>query len=105
MPTVVFETKDAPGAPMTVEVPEGGALADICDRTNAPIPFSCRSANCGTCRVVLLEGGDLLLPASDEELDILDVFAVTPERHRLACQARLRPGPGKLRIRPVDDDE
>lgn len=103
MPTVVFETKDAP--PLVVEAPQGGSLADLCDRAEAPVPFSCRSANCGTCRVVLLEGGDLLLPPADEELDILDVFAVTPDRNRLACQAQLKPGPGKLRIRPVDDDE
>ena len=103
MPTVVFEAKGE--KPVTVEAPEGGALADMCDRSEAPIPFSCRSANCGTCRVVLLEGADLLLPAADEELDILDVFAVTPDKHRLACQAKVRPGPGRLRVRAVEDDE
>lgn len=103
MPTVVFEAKGEPS--VSVEAPEGGALADMCDKSGAPIPFSCRSANCGTCRVAIEEGGDLLLPAADEELDILDVFAVTPDRHRLACQAKVRPGPGKLRVRAVEDDE
>ena len=40
-----------------------------------------------------------------EELDILDVFAVTPDKQRLACQAKLQAGPGRLRVRAVDDDE
>jgi len=104
MPIVVFEASQH-GAAVTVEAPTGGALADLVDRTSAPVPFSCRSANCGTCRIAVLEGGDLLVPAADEELDILDVFAVTPDTHRLACQAKLKPGPGKLRVRAVDDDE
>jgi 2Fe-2S ferredoxin len=103
MPTVVFDAKGA--ARVTKEAPNGGALADLCDESEAPIPFSCRSANCGTCRVVLIEGGELLLPPADEELDILDVFAVTPDRHRLACQARVKPGPGLLHVRAVEDDE
>lgn len=103
MPTVVFEAKGAKS--VTVEAPEGGALGDMCDRSDAPIPFSCRSANCGTCRVAIEEGAELLLPPEDEELDILDVFNVTPDRHRLACQAKARAGAGRLRLRAVEDDE
>ena len=103
MPTVVFEAKGAPA--VTVEAPQGGALADLCDQANAPIPFSCRSANCGPCRVAVLEGGDLLQSPADEEFDILDVFAVTPDKQRLACQAKLQAGVGRLRVRAVEDDE
>ena len=103
MPTVVFESKGAP--PLTVEAPQGGRLADLCDAVEAPVPFSCRAANCGTCRIHVLEGADELLPAEDEELDVLDVFAVAPPAQRLACQAKMKPGLAVLRIRPVDDDE
>ena len=54
-------------------------------------------------RVDVLEGGDLLEPPRDEELDILEIFGDSPQSRRLACQACIRPGAGKLRIRPADD--
>ena len=103
MAIVTFE---APGEnPLTVDAPDGGALGDLCDTSSAPIPFSCRSATCGTCRIVVLEGADQLTPPEDEELDLLDVFGATPDKQRLACQAKMRPGAGKLRVRPVTDSE
>jgi hypothetical protein len=42
------------------------------------------------------------LPAEDEELDVLDIFGLSPETHRLACQVRMRPGLATLRVRAVD---
>jgi 2Fe-2S ferredoxin len=103
MPRVIFESKTA--APQIVEAPEGGSLADLCDAVNAPIPFSCRSANCGTCRTEVLEGADQLLPPQDDELDVLDIFMVAPPRFRLACQAQMKPGLATLRVRAIDDEE
>jgi ferredoxin len=102
MARVVFESKTAP---LVVDAPEGGSLADLCDAVDAPIPFSCRSANCGTCRIEVLEGADLLLPPQDDELDVLDIFMVAPPKFRLACQSQMLPGLGTLRIRAVDDEE
>jgi len=104
MPTVIFEYLDQ-SEPVRVEAPAGGSLADLCDRVDAPIPFSCRSANCGTCRIHVLEGAELLLAADDEELDVLDIFAVAPTAQRLTCQAQMRSGEGLLRVRAVADDE
>jgi len=103
MPTVIFQSKDAP--PLQVEAPDGGSLADLCDDHDAPIPFSCRSANCGTCRIIVLEGATLLLDAEDEELDVLDAFAAAPPKQRLTCQAKMRPGAGVLRVRAAEDNE
>jgi ferredoxin len=103
MPTVIFESNEE--GPVHAELAEGGSLADLCDRIDAPIPFSCRSANCGTCRIHVLEGQEHFLPAEDEELDVLDVFAVAPPAQRLACQAQVRQGAGLVRVRPVSDDE
>lgn len=100
MPLIVFESPESPT--VEVSVPEGGALVDLCDEHNAPIPFSCRSASCGTCRVDVLEGADLLDPPADEELDVLDIFGDDPAARRLACQVRVRQGPGRLRVRPAD---
>jgi ferredoxin len=101
VPVVIFES---PGGLSAVEVdaPEGGRLVDLCDDEGAPVPFSCRSASCGTCRIDLLEGGDLLEPPSDEELELLDIFGDDPRRCRLACQASVRAGAGRLRVRPSE---
>jgi ferredoxin len=101
MPLVVFESPG--GAPVEVDAPAGARLVDLCDERGASVPFSCRSASCGTCRIDVLEGGELLEAPRDEELDILDIFGDAPSRRRLACQARLAPGPGRLRVRPAQD--
>jgi len=100
VPLIVFESPGSP--PLEVPAPDGGALVDICDNETAPVPFSCRSASCGTCRIDVLEGAELLDPPADEELDVLDVFGDDPASRRLACQARVRPGAGRLRVRPAD---
>jgi ferredoxin len=105
MPVVVFEP--APGDPrpgLTASVPEGGALVDTCDDCSAPVPFSCKSASCGTCRIEILEGESELLPPADDELDLLDIFATPPPKHRLACQVKMRPGLVTLRVRALGDD-
>jgi 2Fe-2S ferredoxin len=105
MPTVTFERLTSEhGEPLTVAVPEGGRLVDVCDDHNAPVPFSCKSASCGTCRCEIVEGQDELLPPADDELDILDIFGLTPPRHRLACQAKMKPGLGVLRVRALMDE-
>jgi ferredoxin len=100
VPLIVFESPDSP--PLEVSAPDGGPLIDLCDEQNAPIPFSCRSASCGTCRVDVLEGAELLEPPRDEELDVLDIFGDDPARRRLACQAQVRAGSGRIRVRPAD---
>jgi 2Fe-2S ferredoxin len=101
MPRVVFESPSAP--PLAVDAPEGGRLLDVCDANAAPVPFDCRSASCGTCRIAVLEGAAELLPPEDDELSILELFADDPAKRRLACQARMRPGLAILRVRSVDD--
>jgi ferredoxin len=101
VPIIVFQSLD--GAPtVEADAPDGACLVDLCDERNAPVPFSCRSASCGTCRVEVLEGAELLEPPRDEELDVLDIFGDDPARRRLACQARARPGAGRIRVRPAE---
>jgi 2Fe-2S ferredoxin len=102
MSRVVFES--ASGAPVRADAPEGGRLLDLCDAVGAPVPFDCRSASCGTCRIDVLQGGaEELLPPEDDELSLLEIFLDDPGKRRLACQARMRPGAGLLRIRPAED--
>ncbi len=99
MPTIVVVETSA-GASKTLEAPSGGALIDICDRQRAPVPFSCRSASCATCQIEVVEGAELLEPPAEEEQDLLDVLE-GPASSRLACQAKVKPGPGLLKIKPI----
>ena len=120
MPTVIFEPQPPTAAalhasleppprgvdaapPLRVEVPEGGALADVCDDAGAAVPFSCRGANCGTCRIEVLEGASELTAPDDEEIRVLELFDRAPS-HRLACCVKMRPGLAVVRVRPVADD-
>lgn len=102
MPTVTFESSDG-SIKKTVEAPNGGSLADLCDDHEAPIPFSCRSASCATCHIEVLEGQAELLPPDDEELDVLDAIDAEPPRYRLACCAKMKPGAGIVRVRAQND--
>ena len=101
MPRVRFEAHETDA--LEIEAPRGARLVDLCDEHTAPVPFSCRSASCGTCRVDILEGADLLEPPRDEELDVLDIFGDDPSRRRLACQARFKAADGLLRVKPAED--
>jgi ferredoxin len=93
--------RSAHGPAVTLVV-DGGRLLDACDDARAPVAFSCRSASCGTCRVEVLAGADLLEPPGPDELEVLAIFAASPAE-RLACQAIVRPGDGLIRLGPVDD--
>jgi len=100
MPRVIILSRHASAAPIEIDAPEGGALVDLCDARLAPIPFSCRSANCGACRVEILEGADALCAPEAEERAILALFA-SPPTHRLACSAKVKPGLVTLRLRAI----
>ena len=99
MPVVVFESSAGPA--VSSEAGDGARLLDLCDEVRARVPFSCRSATCGTCRIDVLEGAPLLEPPRDDERDALLLLGDDPGRRRLACQARVRPGPGLVRVRAV----
>src|SRR5215467_2708160 len=97
-------TESNTGRIVEIDAPDGSALVDLCDDHNAPIPFNCRSASCGTCRIHVLEGADDLLPAAEDELDLLDVFNLKPPFVRLTCQAKLRPGAVRVHIKAFQDE-
>ena len=73
-----------------VDAEPGEAIMDITDANPASdVPYSCRSASCGTCRVRIVEGGDALSEADIDELEVLDIFGDSPEDVRLCCQTKL----------------
>lgn len=102
MPEITFESSDG-SQKKTVNAPNGGALADLCDDHAAPIPFSCRSASCATCHIEVIEGAEALLPPEDEERDVLDAISSPPPRFRLACCAKMKAGPGRVIVRAQNE--
>lgn len=101
MPRVAIEAS-AFGPSVELDAPEGGRLLDLCDEARAPIPFSCRSASCGTCRVRVLAGASLLAPPSRDERETLSLFDA-PLDVRLACVALVEPREGLVRLVLADD--
>jgi 2Fe-2S ferredoxin len=102
MPEITFESSDG-SRKKTVNAPTGGALVDLIDDNEAPIPFSCRSASCATCHLEVLEGADALMPPETEELDVLDAICSPPPRYRLACCAKLKAGAGRVIVRAQNE--
>jgi ferredoxin len=95
MPKLVFERTH-----FEVDVPEGGAVVDVCDaHVKAGVPFACRHANCGSCRVDVTEGLALCVSPEDDELDLLEGVFHDPPTVRLACQLRVIAGPGIVSLR------
>ncbi|MFI5297084.1 MAG: 2Fe-2S iron-sulfur cluster-binding protein [Polyangiales bacterium] len=102
MPQIVFD-KSMAGPAAAIALPNGGRLVDACDEAAAPVPFSCRSCSCGTCRVDVLEGAALLAPPDAEELQVLALFDDDPTKRRLACAVIVLAADGRVRVRATDD--
>lgn len=88
------------GPTKEVDLPDGGDLVDAADEHWLPIPFSCRSASCGTCHIEVLEGAEHLEPPNDDEQALDDIIG-PPLGTRFACQVRIRAGEGVVKVRPV----
>jgi 2Fe-2S ferredoxin len=95
--TLVVESRV--GADFEAPVPEGCSLLDACDGPVDPIPFCCRSAGCGTCRVQIIDGVTELTPAAEDETDVLCLYNLAPPEFRLACQARVAAPNATVRVR------
>lgn len=90
-PAVEFEASKWGGA-IRMDKPLSESLMDLCDDVGAPVPFSCRGASCSTCRIEVLDGGDLLESPNSFEQELIDSFK-TPRGIRFACQVALKEVP------------
>lgn len=97
MITILLE-ESAAGPAKVANVSERTLLMDLCDELRAPVRFSCRAARCATCRVHVQEGGSLLSPPGAEEAELLSTWG-NEEGVRLACQAVIEAGAGRVRLR------
>lgn len=80
---------------------DGERLLDVLDGAEGHgLPLACRAANCGICRVRVLEGESALAPPTAAEQKLLDLCAAQ-RNERLGCQIRVRAGGGTGRAQRV----
>ena len=74
-----------------VDAPPGSVLLEVAQAAGQPLEGTCEGQMaCSTCHVIVdAEDFPKLLPASEEEEDMLDLAAHVTRRSRLACQIRL----------------
>ncbi len=73
----------------SLQIEPGANLSVVLDVQNSPILFGCRTGICATCLVKVLAGHEHLPPISENEQEVLDVYADDPTDCRLACQLTL----------------
>ncbi len=83
MPKIVIQPS---GREVPAEI--GDSLLDLSKQHGLGIQYSCDGVpNCGTCRVVVLSGWELLSPIERKEEDLIGTSHWLTRR-RLSCQAR-----------------
>ncbi len=73
----------------TVEVPDGSLLVELDGKCS--ILFACRTANCGSCKVKILEGKENLEEPDELEKGGLEIFSTDPD-DRLMCVCKIKSG-------------
>lgn len=79
MPKITYRSDGS-----TYEVPAGTRYIDFCQEHDTPQNFGCTVGSCGTCVLVLVEGKESVSPATDEEMETVEMC--TDADARLGCQ-------------------
>ncbi len=89
MVRVTFIT--AEGARVSTEAAEGARLLEVGQGAGLPLEGTCEGQMaCSTCHVIISpDWFDKLVPASDDEEDMLDLAAGVTRTSRLSCQIQL----------------
>jgi adenylate cyclase len=93
MPKITFAANGK-----SYEVPAGTKFLDFCQDNRAPHEYGCTVGSCGTCRLVLEAGSENVDPATDEELETLEMCTDVAGA-RLGCQLVVR---GDIRVKQID---
>lgn len=94
--------EDRDGKTQNIEVPTDINLSvmEILKASAYDILATCGGmALCATCHVQVVEGGDALPEATDQELDMLDTLPDADMESRLACQLHLTNNNDGLRLK------
>ena len=93
--------------PSGVSVPDikpGTYVVDVTDEhPAAEVPYSCRSASCGTCRVKVVKGAEAFPSPEDDELEVLEAFG-EPSDVRLCCQLQIANDTPEVVLQVVDPE-
>ncbi|MFO1404302.1 MAG: 2Fe-2S iron-sulfur cluster-binding protein [Azonexus sp.] len=80
-----------------VEIPVGDSLSLHLNASNSPLLFGCRAGLCGTCVIEVELSGEAAAEAtSDDEREVLAIYAPDRPHARLACQMRAT---GSIKVR------
>lgn len=71
---------------------QDSALLDLCEDAGVALPFGCRVGACGSCRIQIVEGEELLTERSFLEEDTLVRHEDTQDI-RLACRVQIKDQP------------
>lgn len=93
MPTVTFVERNR-----SYQVPAGKSFLEMCQENDAPHAFGCTVGSCGTCRLVIVSGAANVDPATDDEIDTVEMCTAA-EGARLGCQLVIR---GDITVKAVD---
>ena len=81
--SVTFVLPD--GEEYQAEAREGDSLVMTSGRSAYPISTGCMDSSCGTCEVIILDGGDQISPEGSKETTNKETNEINP-LHRLGCQ-------------------
>ena len=80
----------------------GMRLQDVTDEhPDSEVPYSCRSASCGTCRVEVVKGANSFCPPHEDEQAVLELCSECPNV-RLCCQITLENDEAEVEHRIID---
>jgi iron-sulfur cluster assembly protein len=87
---------------LTVSLGKNEILLDRLLKAGVALAHDCGGAlACSSCRIVIVEGAQEILGASEDELDMLERSGAAAPGARLACQVS---GPAELRVEVVGPD-
>jgi ferredoxin len=79
---------------------EGGIIFDLFEKSGTTLPHGCLAGSCGACRIQILEGVQLLEPASEREKQTIDsilkhqnldhLSEKEKSFFRLSCRAKIK---------------
>ena len=96
----IIVVSEADGAEHRLDALDGWRLMEIMRDHGLPVPHECDGSGvCGKCRVDIDPAwSNALVPARDDELDLLDADASATDASRLSCQVLYHPGLNGLRL-------
>tara|TARA_R110002126_G_scaffold27665_14_gene92849 strand:- start:829 stop:1113 length:285 start_codon:yes stop_codon:yes gene_type:complete len=80
------------------EIADGSSYLDFCQSNDVPQDFGCTVGSCGTCALVIEEGGDNVNAATEDEKDVVEMCS-SDAHARLGCQLTIN---GDITLRPAE---